>query len=72
MFPMFFFAFPVFFSVFNSEDAAVEINGDVINNAQVVREVEINKENLRRQFGEGFDMNNRTNVWAESASTATV
>jgi peptidyl-prolyl cis-trans isomerase D len=54
--PFLFIGAQSFFSVFNSEDAALEINGEVINNAQVVREVEMNKENLRRQFGEGFDM----------------
>ncbi len=54
--PFLFFGASSIFTAFNNIPGPVEINGEVITDAQISNAVERNKEQIRRRFGKQFDM----------------
>jgi peptidyl-prolyl cis-trans isomerase D len=59
--PFLFLGAESFFSVFQSGEIPVEVNGQEITEDQVTRAVEMNKEQIRQRFGEDFDINQLSN-----------
>lgn len=54
--PFLFFGAESFFSVFNSKNAPIQVNGEPISQDAIARAIEANKEQIRQRFGENFDI----------------